>query len=94
MNSSKSTSEAREIDIFCIYLSLVFFVYLAANLIFSLKWYERALNLEQWKIYPENCRPMKVSLLVNKFTRIVVACHFSASPFKLKKDIQICIITK
>ena len=40
---------------------------------------ERALNFYQWKIFPENYRPMIVCLWL--------ACDFSPSSFKLKRRI-------
>ena len=49
---------------------------------------ERALNFEQWKKLSEKYKPMRVWLcLLTNLPRIIVACDFSPSSFKLKRGI-------
>ena len=47
-----------------------------------------ALNFDQWNAFYENYKPMRVwyGLLIN-LPRIIVACDFSPSSFKLKRGI-------
>ena len=49
---------------------------------------ERALKFAQWKVFSENYKPMRVWLwLFTNLPRIIVACDFSPSSFKLKGGI-------
>ena len=49
---------------------------------------ERALNFDQWKIFSENYKPMRVWLeLVRNLPSIIVACDFTLSSFRLKRGI-------
>ena len=47
---------------------------------------ERALNFDQWKTFPKNYEPTRVWYgLFTNLPRIIVACDFSPSSFKLKE---------
>ena len=47
---------------------------------------ERALNFDQWRTFPENYEPTRVWYgLFTNLPRIIVACDFSPTSFKLKE---------
>ena len=48
---------------------------------------ECGLNFDQWKTFSENSKPMRVYGLFTNLPRIIVACDFSQSSFKLRRGI-------
>ena len=48
---------------------------------------ERALNFDQWKTSSKNYRPMRFWFWLTNLSRIIIACDFSPSSFRLKRSI-------
>ena len=49
---------------------------------------QRGLNFYQSKAFSENCKPIRVCYVLPKnLPRIIVACNFSPSTFKLRRGI-------